>query len=43
MLLHLVRQHAGILHGVPHQEGAAKAGAESGLRLSDAILSACTL
>ena len=33
MLLHLLSQHGRVLHGVPHQEGPAKAGAERRLRL----------
>lgn len=40
VLAHLLRQHGCVLHGVPHQEGAAVAGAEGGLWLSHAHLSA---
>mmetsp|Transcript_11436 Transcript_11436/g.20177 ORF Transcript_11436/g.20177 Transcript_11436/m.20177 type:complete len:227 (-) Transcript_11436:869-1549(-) len=43
MLGHLLCQHTSILHGVPHQEGGAKAGRESGLRLLDALLCASNL
>ena len=43
VLLHLLSQHARILHGMPHQECAPKAGAEGGLRLSDSLLCACNL
>eukprot|EP00955_Chlamydomonas_euryale_P023811 250757-Chlamydomonas_euryale.AAC.21 len=40
VLLHLLRQHLRVLHGVPHQEHAAKAGTECGLRLRHAHLGA---
>ena len=43
MLLHLLGQHAGILHGMPHQEGSPKAGAEGCLRLSHTLLGAGNL
>lgn len=43
MLLHLLGQHGRVLHGVPHQEGPAKAGAEGGLGLRDSHLSSSHL
>ena len=43
VLLHLVAQHRRVLHGVPHEEGAAVARTEGGLRLRDAHLGARNL
>lgn len=40
MLVHLLRQHGSVLHGMPKQEGSTKASAEGGLWLCDALL--CT-
>ena len=40
VLAHLLGQHGRVLHGVPHQEGAAKARAECGLWLRHAHLRA---
>lgn len=40
MLLHLFGQHAGVLHGVPHEEHAAKAGGEGGFGFGDTIFGA---
>ena len=43
MLCHLLCKHGCILHGVPHEEGTAKAGAEGSLWLSDTLLRASYL
>ncbi len=43
MLVHLLCQHGGVLHGMPQQEGSSKASTEGGLRLCDALLSTCHL
>ena len=40
MLGHLVCQHAGVLHRVPHEECPTKAGAEGGLRFRHALFCA---